>query len=117
MSFFPRWNDTSAESSPNLPPSSVGKWKSEVRNWLRQMQEGIRHVGEKNGRRIGRPESTPTGNRSASGAASESPELRRLLASVYNNYQKLDDAAENKVCRRDFVFHMSDWGEDLAAFG
>ncbi len=27
--------------------SSVGKWKSEVRNWLSQMQEVLRHVGKK----------------------------------------------------------------------
>jgi hypothetical protein len=29
--------------------SSVGKWRSEVRNWLGQMQEAIRHVGKKTG--------------------------------------------------------------------
>jgi len=29
--------------------SSVGKWKSEVRSWLGQMQEVIRHVGKKTG--------------------------------------------------------------------
>jgi hypothetical protein len=27
--------------------SSVGKWRSEVRNWLSQMQEALRHVGKK----------------------------------------------------------------------
>jgi len=65
--------------------------------------------------RNGRPASTPTGKRSASEAASKSTELRRLLASIYNNYQKLDDPAANKVCRHDFVFHMTDWEEDLRA--
>ncbi len=63
----------------------------------------------------GRPASTPTGKRSATKPASQSAELRRLLASIYNHYQKLDDPAANKDCRRDFVFHMSDWEEDLRA--
>jgi hypothetical protein len=27
--------------------SSAGKWRSEVRSWLSQMQEVIRHVGKK----------------------------------------------------------------------
>jgi len=38
-----------------------------------------------------------------------------LLASIYNHYQKMDDPAVNKDCRRDFVFHMSDWEEDVRA--
>jgi hypothetical protein len=29
--------------------TSAGKWKSEVRTWLSQMQEVIRHVGKKTG--------------------------------------------------------------------
>jgi hypothetical protein len=29
--------------------SSAGKWRSEVRNWLSQMQEALRHVGKKTG--------------------------------------------------------------------
>ncbi|HZT83409.1 MAG TPA: hypothetical protein VFA26_24475 [Gemmataceae bacterium] len=29
--------------------SSAGKWKGEVRGWLGQMQEVIRHVGKKTG--------------------------------------------------------------------
>lgn len=41
------------------------------------------------------------------------PQLERLLTAVYNQYQKLDDAVANKKCRRDFVFHMTDWSEDL----
>lgn len=42
-----------------------------------------------------------------------SKQLRRMLAAVYNAYQKLDDRAGNAQCREDFVFHMSDWEEDL----
>jgi hypothetical protein len=38
-----------------------------------------------------------------------------LLARIYNTFQKLDDPAANKVCRRDFVFHMTDWEDDLHA--
>jgi hypothetical protein len=38
-----------------------------------------------------------------------------LLASIYNTYQKLDDAAANKAARSDFVFHMTDWEENLRA--
>ena len=63
----------------------------------------------------GRNASTLSEDRSASEAASQSAALRRLLASIYNKYQKLDDPAANTVCRRDFVFHMSDWEEDLRA--
>jgi hypothetical protein len=38
-----------------------------------------------------------------------------LLASIYNTFQKLDDPAANKAGRRDFVFHMTDWEDDLRA--
>ena len=63
----------------------------------------------------GRNASTPSEDRSASEAASRSAHLRRLLASIYNKYQKLDDPAANTVCRHDFVFQMSDWEDDLRA--
>jgi hypothetical protein len=39
--------------------------------------------------------------------------LQRLLAAIYNEYQKLDDPAVNKQCRQDFVFHMTDWATNL----
>jgi hypothetical protein len=42
-----------------------------------------------------------------------SPELKRLLGSVYNQFQKLDDPAANRRSREDFVFHMTDWLNDL----
>jgi hypothetical protein len=38
-----------------------------------------------------------------------------LLARIYDHYQKLDDPAANKVCRQDFIFHMSDWEDNLRA--
>ncbi len=46
-------------------------------------------------------------------AAPQNTELHRLLAAIYNNFQKLDDPAANKICRRDFVFHMTDWDNNL----
>jgi hypothetical protein len=65
--------------------------------------------------RNGKPASTPSGKRSASGAATRTAELHRLLASIYNTFQKLDDPAANKAGRRDFVFHMTDWEDNLRA--
>jgi hypothetical protein len=32
---------------------------------------------------------------------------------VYNQLQRLDDPAANAEARRDFVFHMTDWLDDL----
>ena len=63
----------------------------------------------------GRPVSTPMRKGSANNVATKSTQLRRLLASIYSDCQKLDDAAANKACRQDFVFHMSDWEADLRA--
>ena len=40
-------------------------------------------------------------------------ELQKLLASVYNRYQRLDDRAADARAREDFVFHMTDWLDDL----
>ncbi len=42
-----------------------------------------------------------------------SSELKRLLATIYNRYQKLEDPAANRRSREDFVFHMTDWLNDL----
>jgi hypothetical protein len=36
-----------------------------------------------------------------------------MLAAVYNEFQQLPDRSANSKCRRDFVFHMTDWLEDL----
>src|SRR5438093_582130 len=43
-----------------------------------------------------------------------SKELETLLARVYDQFRRLDDRAANVEARSDFVFHMSDWFEDLA---
>jgi len=42
-----------------------------------------------------------------------SPELQKVLGKVYDAYQKVDDATVNAACRQDFVFHMTDWLNDL----
>ena len=62
--------------------------------------------------RNGKPASTLVGPNSANETWPYS-DLKKLLARVYNHYQKLDDSGLNKHCRQDFVFHMTDWLEDL----
>ena len=42
-----------------------------------------------------------------------SKELRNLLGSVYHQYQKLADPKANARAKQDFIFHMTDWLEDL----
>lgn len=61
----------------------------------------------------GKPVSTLIGRHLKGEIKQPSPKLKRLLASVYNRYQKLDDPVANATARRDFVFHMSDWIDDL----
>src|SRR5260370_31205764 len=39
--------------------------------------------------------------------------LHKLLAQVYDRFQRVDDAKTNAVCKRNFVFHMTDWAGDL----
>jgi hypothetical protein len=40
-------------------------------------------------------------------------ELKRVLRSVYNRFRRLDDPAANAEARDDFVFHLTDWIDDL----
>ena len=42
-----------------------------------------------------------------------SKELKKLLGSIYHQFQKLDDPAANRQSREEFVFHMTDWLNDL----
>lgn len=46
-----------------------------------------------------------------------SKELRKLLGSIYHQYQKLDDPKANATAKQDFVFHMTDWLDDLRRLG
>jgi hypothetical protein len=39
--------------------------------------------------------------------------IQTLLAAIYNDYQRLDERKLNARCRRNFVFHMTDWSENL----
>src|SRR4051812_29921473 len=61
----------------------------------------------------GKAASKATAPRSAAKPAAQR-HLARLLASVYDQYQHLDDRSLNQRCRRNFVFHMTDWEGDLA---
>ena len=42
-----------------------------------------------------------------------SKELQKLLASIYHQFQKLDNPSADARAKQDFVFHMTDWLEDL----
>lgn len=61
----------------------------------------------------GRSKSKTTGPRLDREPTAPSPELQRLLAAAYHRYQKLDDPAADAAACRDFVFHMTDWIDDL----
>ena len=61
----------------------------------------------------GKPASNHAGPRPIRNTSGSSRQLRKLLAALYNRYQKLDDPKRNAACRRDFVFHMTDWNNDL----
>jgi hypothetical protein len=62
--------------------------------------------------RNGKPAS-PNGGPQSQKPKMPSKDLRKLLTTVYNQLQRLDDSAANAVARQDFVFHMTDWLDDL----
>jgi hypothetical protein len=39
--------------------------------------------------------------------------LNQILGRIYDRYQQLDEPKANAAGRKDFVFHMSDWIDDL----
>ena len=61
----------------------------------------------------GKPASTPGGQRSTIKPRMPSKDLQKLLASVYNQFQRLDDRDANTCARAAFIFHMTDWLDDL----
>ena len=63
--------------------------------------------------RNGKLASTPSASNSVRRPTLKIAELRQLLASIYNQFQRLDDPATNKACRLDFIFHMTDWSDNL----
>lgn len=52
-------------------------------------------------------------SRSKTTKPSPTKKLEQLLAAVYNSLQKIGDPKSNARRRRNFVFHMTDWMEDL----
>jgi hypothetical protein len=62
--------------------------------------------------RNGKPASTLGGPPSKS-FREPSKALQKLLVSVYNRFEHLDDPTANAEARQDFVFHMTDWLDDL----
>src|SRR5438477_4931455 len=62
--------------------------------------------------RNGKPAS-PSGGHPLKTYREPSKELQKLLATVYNHFQHLEDRAVNAEVRRDFIFHMTDWLDDL----
>jgi hypothetical protein len=61
--------------------------------------------------RNGKTGSTRSARRSSKRSSTQ--KLERLLTAIYPAFQKLDNAAADQRCRQDFVFHMTDWSEDL----
>jgi hypothetical protein len=61
----------------------------------------------------GKRASRPTEPRSKTKATSSRYRLEQLLASAYDQHQKLDGAKINAAGKRNFIFHMTDWSEDL----
>jgi len=39
--------------------------------------------------------------------------LKKLLAKIFDAYQKPENPTLSAECRQDFIFHMTDWLEDL----
>src|SRR5436309_4188184 len=61
----------------------------------------------------GRPAWTPGELRSIIRPTMPSKDLQKLLGSIYHQFQKLDDPKANAIAKQDFVFHMTDWLDDL----
>ena len=53
------------------------------------------------------------GQRSKASHGAPSARLQRLLTSIFNDYQSIPDPAMRDQVRHDFVFHMTDWQDDL----
>jgi hypothetical protein len=62
-----------------------------------------------NGKLASRPGAQP----SKSKLRAPNKSLQKLLTSVYDRFQRLDDRKANATARQDFVFHMTDWLDDL----
>jgi hypothetical protein len=40
--------------------------------------------------------------------------INQVLDAIYPESETLDDPVADKQCRRDFIFHMTDWNRELA---
>ncbi len=87
--------------------SAMDHWKGEARNWLCCV------MSTKKRPLNGRPASTLGELPSKIEFTMPSKELRKLLGSIYHRFQKLENPKANAVAKQDFVFHMTDWLDDL----
>jgi hypothetical protein len=44
---------------------------------------------------------------------SSNPQLEQLLSKIFDEFQDVEDPAVHAKNREEFVFHMTDWAEDL----
>jgi hypothetical protein len=70
-------------------------------------------MSEKRRPRNGKPVSMPAELRSENRQVLSQCQLERLLTAAYTLYQRLEDPAADVKSRQSFVFHMTDWREDL----
>jgi hypothetical protein len=61
----------------------------------------------------GRPAPTPGEPQLKNKLTMPSKDLKKLLGSIYHQFQKLDDPKTNATAKQDFIFHMTDWLDDL----
>ena len=61
----------------------------------------------------GRRGSTDIGRRSKRSIKRPSPELQKLLKGAFDQWVSIKEPARRKEYRQDFVFHMTDWLNDL----
>ena len=57
--------------------------------------------------------SRPTKPRSKSKPDPRRRRLERLLGAAFDQFQTMDGRKLQAACRRDFIFHMTDWSGDL----
>jgi hypothetical protein len=56
---------------------------------------------------------SPLSKRSKTPSKKTSHKLEKLLAATFDALQKHEDRKINALMKKDFVFHMTDWEEDL----
>ena len=56
---------------------------------------------------------SPASKRSAKPSKKTSHELKKILASTFDAFQNHEDRKTNALMKKDFIFHMTDWEDDL----